>query len=71
MVVDVQRQLRRRTMLEGPGLLRASFAALDWRILNPWQAIRQGLDVDHPIQGGNFRRDVLNRVRFLQVHGWD
>lgn len=70
-MVDCQRQLRRRALFQRPGLLRASIAAFNCCILNLWQAIRQGLDVDHPSRGWNFGRDVLNRARFFQVRSWD
>lgn len=70
-VIDYQHQLRRQTTLQGPGLLRASFAAFDCGIVGVWHALRQGLDVDHPTKGGNYGRDILLRAGFFQAHGWD
>lgn len=71
MIVDYRRALRRETALRGPGLLRASFAAFNCGLRSVQQAIRDGLDVDHPTTDGDFGRDVLSRASFFQAHGWD
>jgi hypothetical protein len=71
-----RRTLRRRTTLQGTGLLRASLAAFECGIGSVEHAIRAGLDVDSPTTG--FGRpdqgcgsDVLARAAFFQGEGWD
>lgn len=66
-----RRQLRQQTTLQGQGLLRASFAVFDCGIRPVQQAIRQGLDVDHPTKARSYGRDILERAGFFQAQGWD
>jgi hypothetical protein len=75
-VLTHQRTLRRRTTLQGAGLLRASMAAFECGLAPVERAIRAGLDVDSPTIG--FDRlgqgcgsDVLARAVFFQAEGWD
>lgn len=64
-------QLRRRTTLQGTGLLRAAFAAFESGIERVQRAIRQGLDVDSPTPRQRYGRDVMQRAGFFQAQGWD
>ncbi len=68
--------LRRRTTLQGSGLLRASLAAFEVGLERVQRAIRLGQDVDAPTVGRGkgglgCGRDVLARASFFQAHGWD
>lgn len=68
--------LRRRTTLQGQGLLRASLAAFECGLDQVERALRQGLDVDSPTAGWivgarGCGQDVLARARFFQAKGWD
>lgn len=63
--------LRRRTTLQGTGLLRAAFAAFESGIERVQQAVRQGLDVDSPTPRQRYGRDVMQRAGFFQAQGWD
>lgn len=71
-----QRTLRRRTTLQGNGLLRASMTAFERGIAPVERAIRAGLDVDSPTigfgrHGQGCGADVLARAAFFQAEGWD
>ncbi len=70
-IVTNRAYLRKRTMLQGFGLLRAAFAAFDCGLEHVLHATRQGLDVDAVTTNQNFGRDVLERADFFQAHGWD
>lgn len=75
-IAGYQRSLRRRTTLQGSGLLRASLAAFECGIEPVEQAIRAGLDVDSPTvgrigQAQGCGRDVLARANVFQEAGWD
>lgn len=70
-ISDHRSYLRRQTILQGFGLLRASLAAFDCGIERVQYALRQGLDVDSPTSGRNYGRDILERAGFFQAHGWD
>lgn len=68
--------LRRRTTLQGSGLLRAALAAFEIGIERIQRAIRLGQDVDAPTLGRarygvGCGRDVLAKAGFFQSHGWD
>lgn len=70
-VADHRSQLRRRTTLQGSGLLRAALAAFDCGFERVTHAARQGQDVDSPTSDRNYGRDILQRTSFFQAHGWD
>lgn len=68
--------LRRRTTLQGRGLLRASFTAFECGLDAVERVIRLGLDVDSATPGWSCGargcgRDVLARAAFFQSEGWD
>lgn len=68
--------LRRRTTLQGTGLLRAALTAFECGIERVERAIRHGLDVDSPTVGwspgsSGCGDDVLARASFFQAAGWD
>ena len=68
--------LRRRTTLQGTGLLRASLTAFECGIERVERALRHGLDVDSPSGGwspgsSGCGDDVLARASFFQAAGWD
>ncbi len=70
-VVAHRAYLRKRTMLQGFGLLRAAFAAFDCGLEHVQHATRQGLDVDALTSNRDYGRDILERAGFFQAHGWD
>ncbi len=70
-VADHRSCLRKRTTLQGFGLLRAAFAAFECGLERVQQAARLGLDVDSPTSGQDYGRDILDRAGFFQAHGWD
>jgi hypothetical protein len=68
--------LRRRTTLQGTGLLRAALAAFECGQDQVERALRQGLDVDSVTPGWILGRpgcgqDVLARAGFFRAKGWD
>ena len=70
-IIDGRAYLRKRTTLQGQGLLRAAFAAFDCSLERVLFATRQGLDVDHLTAGQDYGWDILDRASFFQTHGWD
>lgn len=69
LISDNRTTLRRRTTLQGRGLLRAALAAFECGVARVEHAIRAGLDVDSPTRGCG--ADVLTRAGFFQAAGWD
>ena len=63
--------LRRRTVLHGDALLRATLAAYNCGLDNTLRAVRHGLDIDFYTAGRDYSREILNRAGFFQAHGWD
>jgi hypothetical protein len=63
--------LRRRTVLHGDALLRATLAAYNCGLDNVLRAARNGLDLDFYTAGRDYSREILNRAGFFQAHGWD
>jgi hypothetical protein len=63
--------LRRRTVLHGDALLRATLAAYNCGLDNVLRAVRHGLDLDFYTAGRDYAREILNRAGFFQAHGWD
>jgi Putative peptidoglycan binding domain len=63
--------LRRRTVLHGDALLRATLAAYNCGLDNVLRAVRHGLDLDFYTAGRDYSREILNRAGFFQAHGWD
>jgi len=75
-IASHRRLLRRRTTLQGSGVLRASLAAFECGLDRVQRAIRSGQDVDTPTAGRGrvgigCGRDVLTRASFFQSQGWD
>ncbi|MGI9487701.1 MAG: hypothetical protein ACR2RF_17845 [Geminicoccaceae bacterium] len=70
-------RLRRRTTLQGTGLLRAALSAFECGLGPVERALRLGQDVDSPTPGWNEAfgrgcgRDVMLRAGFFQAEGWD
>ncbi|MGI9419566.1 MAG: hypothetical protein ACR2RA_17200, partial [Geminicoccaceae bacterium] len=76
LIATFRTMLRRRTTLQGDGLLRASLTAFEHGLDGVERAIRLGLDVDSASPGrscsvGGCGRDVLARAAFFQAEGWD
>lgn len=76
LVAEHRTHLRRRTTLQGPGLLRASLTAFECGLRPVERAIRFGLDVDSPTIGWRpdsrgCGQDVLARAGVFQAEGWD
>ncbi len=77
LIAGYRTRLRRRTTLQGTGLLRASLAAFECGLERVERAVRQGQDVDTPTPGWNeirrqgCGRDVMVRAGFFQAEGWD
>ncbi len=63
--------LRRRTVLHGDALVRATLAAYNCGLENVLRAARHGLDLDFYTAGRDYSREILNRAGFFQAHGWD
>jgi hypothetical protein len=70
-IADHRDHLRRRTTLQGTGLMRAAFAAFDCGLEPVQLAVRQGQDVDSPTSSQDYGRDILERAGFFRAHGWD
>ena len=70
-LVDFRPVLRRRTVLHGQALLRATLAAYNCGLDNVLRAVRHGLDLDFYTAGRDYAREILNRVGFFEAHGWD
>lgn len=77
LIAGYRTRLRRRTTLQGAGLLRASLTAFECSLEPVERALRLGQDVDSPTPGwseaGNrgCGRDVMIRAGFFQAEGWD
>ncbi|MEM8951588.1 MAG: hypothetical protein AAGC99_19910 [Pseudomonadota bacterium] len=77
LIANYRTQLRRRTTLQGTGLLRASLTAFECGLARVQRAIRLGQDVDSPtpgwrgLPGRGCGRDVMIRAGFFQSEGWD
>ena len=77
LVADHRTRLRRRTTLQGTGLLRAALTAFECGLGPVEHALRQGQDVDSPTAGWSEAlgrgcgRDVMRRAGFFQAEGWD
>jgi Putative peptidoglycan binding domain len=63
--------LRRRTVLHGHALTRATLAANNCGLDNVLRAVRHGLDLDFYTAGRDYGGEILNRAGFFQAHGWD
>jgi hypothetical protein len=70
-ILDFRPVLRRRTVLHGDALLRATLAAYNCGLDNVLRAVRQGLDLDFYTAGRDYARELLNRAGFFEAHGWD
>jgi hypothetical protein len=70
-LLDFRPVLRRRTVLHGDALLRATLAAYNCGLDNVLRAVRQGLDLDFYTAGRDYARELLNRAGFFEAHGWD
>ena len=76
LIAGLRTVFRRRTTLQGTGLLRASFTAFECGQEPVERALCLGLDVDSPsiaLSNGEVGcgRDVLARASFFQAEGWD
>lgn len=80
LIAALRTTLRRRTTLQGTGLMRASLAAFECGLERVERAVRLGNDVDTPTfgrgPGGHAHglgcgRDVMARAGFFQGEGWD
>jgi hypothetical protein len=63
--------LRRRTVLHGDALLRATLAAYNCGLENVLRAARHGLDLDFYTAGRDYSREIMNRAGFFHANGWD
>ena len=70
-LLEFRPELRRRTVLHGDALLRATIAAYNCGLDNVLRAARHGLDLDFYTAGRDYSREILNRAGFFQAHGWD
>ena len=70
-LIEFRPVLRRRTVLHGDALLRATLAAYNCGLDNVLRAARHGLDLDFYTAGRDYSREILNRAGFFQAHGWD
>lgn len=77
LIAEYRTRLRRRTTLQGTGLLRAALTAFECGLASVERALRLGQDVDSPTPGWNeigvrgCGRDVMIRAGFFQAEGWD
>ncbi len=77
LITGYRTRLRRRTTLQGSGLLRAALTAFECGLEPVEHALRRGLDVDSPTPGWREAgakgcgRDVMVRAGFFQSEGWD
>jgi len=76
LIAGYRTTLRRRTTLQGMGVLRAALTAFECGFEPVERAIRHGLDVDSPTPGWAPKRrgcgqDVLARAGFFQAAGWE
>jgi Putative peptidoglycan binding domain len=70
-LLEFRAMLRRRTVLHGEALLRATLACNSCGLDNVLRAVRQGLDLDFYTAGRDYAREILNRAGFFEAHGWD
>ncbi|MEZ5930408.1 MAG: hypothetical protein R3F54_00340 [Alphaproteobacteria bacterium] len=75
-IAQTRTTLRRRTTLQGIGLLRAALAAFESGLEPVERALRLGLDVDSVSAGWMLGepgcgQDVLARAGFFRAKGWD
>ncbi len=68
---EAKAQLRRRTVLHGQALLRATLAAYNCGTGNVMRAVQHGLDLDFYTAGRDYARELLDRAGFFEAHGWD
>jgi Putative peptidoglycan binding domain len=70
-LVEFRPALRRRTVLHGDALLRATLAAYNCGLDNVLRAARHGLDLDFYTAGRDYSREIQNRAGFFHAHGWE